>query len=44
MIMGGIIPQKDVDKLHQAGIAKVFGPGTPTGEIVNYINTNLRRR
>ena len=35
---GGIIPQSDMDILHQEGIGKLFGPGTVIQEIVDYIN------
>lgn len=34
---GGIIPDEDVPKLREIGVAAVFGPGTPTGEIVDFI-------
>ena len=34
---GGIIADEDVPKLQKAGITGVFGPGTPTSEIVNFI-------
>ena len=34
---GGIIPDDDVPKLKDAGVAGVFGPGTPTDEIVKFI-------
>jgi methylmalonyl-CoA mutase C-terminal domain/subunit len=43
IIGGGIIPDEDVPPLKEAGIAAVFGPGTSTGEIVDYIQNNLRR-
>ena len=35
---GGIIPQVDMDVLNKEGIGKLFGPGTDTGEIIDYIN------
>jgi methylmalonyl-CoA mutase C-terminal domain/subunit len=41
VISGGIIPQKDIPKLKEAGIAQIFGPGTPTGEISSFIKANL---
>ena len=41
---GGIIPDEDVPGLKTAGIAAIFGPGTDTGNIVNYIRENLRKR
>jgi methylmalonyl-CoA mutase C-terminal domain/subunit len=34
---GGIIPPEDMDALHRAGIGRLFGPGTPTAELVKYI-------
>ncbi len=40
-IGGGIIPEKDIPKLGEAGIARVFGPGTPLSEIGKFIETNL---
>ncbi len=34
---GGIIPGEDVDKLQAMGVGRLFGPGTPTSEAVEYI-------
>jgi methylmalonyl-CoA mutase, C-terminal domain len=34
---GGIIPKEDMDELRVKGIGKLFGPGTPTSELVDYI-------
>ncbi len=34
---GGIIPDEDIPALKKAGIAEIFGPGTTTGEIIEYI-------
>ena len=34
---GGIIPRSDIDSLRQKGIGKLFGPGTPTTELIDYI-------
>jgi methylmalonyl-CoA mutase C-terminal domain/subunit len=34
---GGIIPKEDMAHLQRAGIGKLFGPGTPTSELVDYI-------
>ena len=42
-IGGGIIPKKDVPVLQEAGIARVFGPGTPIPDIVDFIEANLKR-
>ncbi len=41
VIAGGIIPKKDVPQLKDAGIACIFGPGTPIDEIVKAIEANL---
>ena len=41
VIAGGIIPQPDVKILKEAGIAEIFGPGTPTQTIIDYITTNV---
>jgi methylmalonyl-CoA mutase C-terminal domain/subunit len=34
---GGIIPPEDVVELERQGIGKLFGPGTPTSDLVHYI-------
>ncbi|KGQ23119.1 cobalamin B12-binding domain-containing protein [Thermus filiformis] len=34
---GGIIPDEDVPKLKALGVAEVFGPGTSTQEIVDFL-------
>jgi len=34
---GGIIPEEDKKKLYKSGVGKLFGPGTPTTEIVDYL-------
>jgi methylmalonyl-CoA mutase C-terminal domain/subunit len=34
---GGIIPEDDMKKLNEAGVGKLFAPGTPTAEIADYI-------
>jgi methylmalonyl-CoA mutase C-terminal domain/subunit len=36
-LVGGTIPDEDAERLKQLGVAEVFGPGTPTGAIVDYI-------
>ena len=44
VIGGGIIPKKDIPKLKEAGIAQIFGPGTPIEEIAKFIEANLPER
>ncbi len=42
VVGGGIIPTEDVDGLIKAGVKGIFGPGTDTGEIVKFIQSNVR--
>ena len=44
VVGGGIIPTEDVDFLKDSGIAEIFGPGTPTTDIVGFIQTHMRSR
>lgn len=37
LVIGGIIPPEDVEQLENQGVAKLFGPGTSTQDIVAYI-------
>ncbi|WP_242338131.1 MULTISPECIES: cobalamin B12-binding domain-containing protein [Anaeromyxobacter] len=41
---GGIIPQDDVPKLKEKGVAEVFLPGSPTQGIIDWIRANIRPR
>jgi len=34
---GGIIPKEDMDVLHAQGIGRLFGPRTPTADLIQYI-------
>ena len=34
---GGIIPKEDMEELQSQGIGQLFGPGTPTSELADYI-------
>jgi methylmalonyl-CoA mutase, C-terminal domain len=40
---GGIIPDADIPALEQAGVARVFGPGTTIREVSDYIRANVHR-
>lgn len=40
-IGGGVIPQKDIPSLKDAGFAEIFGPGTPLSTISGFIKTCL---
>ena len=37
VVAGGIIPQGDRDALEEMGVKGVFGPGTPTTEVIDFI-------
>ena len=37
VMVGGTIPADDAEALKQQGVAGVFGPGAPTGEIVDFL-------
>jgi len=38
---GGIIPEEDIAKLAELGVAKVFTPGATTSEIVEWVRANV---
>ena len=44
VVAGGIIPEGDVASLQQIGIKAIFGPGTPTSEIVDSIQRLVAER
>ena len=44
VILGGIVPEADRQTLAEMGVSAVFGPGTSTGEIVEFIHSNLPER
>ena len=37
LVGGGIIPKKDMEVLENKGVGKLFGPGTPVQETIDYI-------
>jgi methylmalonyl-CoA mutase C-terminal domain/subunit len=41
---GGIIPEEDVQKMKESGIEGIFGPGTRTDQIVEFIKANFKKR
>jgi methylmalonyl-CoA mutase C-terminal domain/subunit len=41
---GGILPQEDIDALQAQGVGKLFGPGTPTSDLVRYIQEWFAQR
>jgi methylmalonyl-CoA mutase C-terminal domain/subunit len=44
VVIGGIIPDVEIEKLKQIGINGVFLPGTPMQNIIDFINRNVRTR
>ena len=43
ILVGGVIPAKDFDKLREMGVANVYGPGTLTKDIIDFINKNIKK-
>ena len=43
MFGGGIIPDDDIPLLEEMGVAKIFTSGTPTHEIVQWVNDHVDR-
>lgn len=41
---GGIIPEEDMEALKELGVGKLFGPGTPTSEPIDYIRAWFSER
>ena len=44
VIIGGIVPEGDVPKLLEMGVARVFGPGTALPEIVSFLRERSEAR
>jgi methylmalonyl-CoA mutase C-terminal domain/subunit len=42
VLVGGIIPDDDLPALHEAGVRRVFGPGSRTDDVVAFIREQLR--
>tara|TARA_B100001559_G_C16109230_1_gene443110 strand:+ start:146 stop:541 length:396 start_codon:yes stop_codon:yes gene_type:complete len=40
---GGIIPDEDISKLKQQGVKEIFGPGTSTVQMIDWINANVKK-
>ncbi len=43
VLVGGIIPDDDRPALKKMGVRGIFGPGTPTEEIVEFIRKEVKR-
>ncbi|MGI8838362.1 MAG: cobalamin B12-binding domain-containing protein [Pyrinomonadaceae bacterium] len=44
VLLGGIVPQDDIAKLKQQGVAEIFLPGTSTENIVTFLRENVKPR
>jgi len=44
VLVGGIIPDQDIPKLKESGIAQVFQPGASTEEIIAFVRNNVRQK
>ena len=44
VLVGGIIPDQDIDGLKRAGVSGIFQPGTPMDDIVKFIRENVKPR
>jgi len=42
VLLGGIIPDQDIDALKKQGVAAIFQPGTAMDDIVKFIRTNVK--
>lgn len=40
---GGIVPDSDIPKLKDAGIAEIFTPGAPTKQIIEWVNEHVKQ-
>jgi methylmalonyl-CoA mutase, C-terminal domain len=43
VVVGGIIPDRDVERLQEVGVRGVFLPGTSMQDIIDFIAANVRR-
>ena len=44
VVVGGTIPTDDARELKEQGVAEVFTPGAPTGEIVEFLRSKVGAR
>jgi len=43
VIVGGVIPRRDIPELKKAGVSEVFLPGAPIEDTISYIKQNVRK-
>jgi methylmalonyl-CoA mutase C-terminal domain/subunit len=42
VVVGGIIPDQDIEGLKKIGVAGIFQPGTPMNDIVTFIREHVK--
>jgi methylmalonyl-CoA mutase C-terminal domain/subunit len=43
ILVGGVIPAKDFGKLREMGVGNVYGPGSMTSDIVEFIRNHIKK-
>jgi methylmalonyl-CoA mutase C-terminal domain/subunit len=43
ILVGGVIPAQDFPKLKELGVANVYGPGSMTNDIVQFVKERIRK-
>ena len=43
ILVGGVVPAKDFPKLKEMGVANIYGPGSMTSDIVDFIKINVKK-
>jgi methylmalonyl-CoA mutase C-terminal domain/subunit len=43
ILVGGVIPAKDFPKLKEIGVANIYGPGSMTNDIVEFIKSHVKK-
>ncbi|MFX0070776.1 MAG: cobalamin B12-binding domain-containing protein [Candidatus Hermodarchaeota archaeon] len=43
ILVGGVVPAQDFSKLKEMGVANVYGPGSMTNDIVEFIQNNIKK-
>ena len=44
VLVGGIVPQEDIPRLKEQGVAEIFLPGTSTEDIVKFLREKVQPR
>ncbi|NVM35248.1 MAG: cobalamin B12-binding domain-containing protein [Candidatus Lokiarchaeota archaeon] len=43
ILVGGVVPAQDFSKLKEMGVANIYGPGSMTSDIVEFIKSNVKK-